>query len=41
MDEQTQYEVLTTQALEAQRIREDGAVAMASQIEEGIEKRLG
>ena len=41
MDEQKQYEALTTQALEAQRIREDGAVAMAAQIEEGIEKRLG
>ena len=40
MDEQKQYEVLTTQALEAQRIREEGAAGMAEQIEEGIEQRL-
>ena len=36
MDEQKQYEVLTTQALEAQRLRD-----MAAQMEERLEKRLG
>ena len=41
MDEQKQYEVLTTQALEAQRLRDEGSAGMAAQIEEGIEKRLG
>ena len=41
MDGQKEYEALATQALEAQRLREEGAVAMAAQIEEGIEKRLG
>ena len=41
MDEQKQYEVLATQALEAQRLRDEGSAGMAAQIEEGIEKRLG
>ena len=41
MDELKQYEVLATQALEAQRMRDEGAAGMAAQIEEGIEKRLG
>ena len=41
MDEQKQYEALTTQALEAQRIREEGAASIVAQIEERLEKRLG
>ena len=41
MDELKQYEVLTTQALEAQRLHDDGALGMAAQIEERLEKRLG
>ena len=41
MTEEQQYEVLTQQALEAQRYREEGAAAMAKTIEAGIEKRLG
>ena len=36
MEKQKQYEVLTTQALEAQRLRD-----MAAQMEERLEKRLG
>jgi hypothetical protein len=39
--EEQQYEVLTRQALEAQRHREEGAQDMAALIEAGIEKRLG
>jgi len=41
MDEQKQYEVLATQALEAKRLRDEGLTGMAAQIEELIEKRLG
>ena len=41
MDEQKQYEVLATQALEAQRMRDEGTAGMAAQIEERLEKRLG
>ena len=41
MDEQKQYEALTTQALEAQRIREEGAASIVAQIEERLEKRIG
>lgn len=40
MTDEQQYEVLTRQALEAQRHREEGAQDMAALIEEGIEKRL-
>lgn len=41
MTEDLQCEVLTRQALEAQRLRDEGAAAMVKTIEEGIEKRLG
>jgi len=41
MDELKQYEVLITQALEAQRLRDEGAEGIAAQIEELLEKRLG
>ncbi len=41
MDEQKEYEALVTQALEAQRMRDEGAAGMAAQIEERLEKRLG
>ena len=41
MDEQKEYEALVTQALEAQRMRDEGAEGIAAQIEELLEKRLG
>ena len=36
MDELKQHEVLTTQAFEAQRLRDEGAAGMAAQIEERL-----
>lgn len=41
MEKQKQYEVLTMQALEAQRLRDEGVAGIAAQIEERLEKRLG
>ena len=42
MDEQKQYEVLTTQALEAQRLRDEGSagrLAIAAALERHVESK--